>query len=204
MTGRPKILVFAGSTRSASLNKKLARLAAAAARDAGADVTEIDLRDYPLPLFDADLEKRDGFPVQARRLQDLFAAQDGFLIASPEHNRFISAVLKNTVDWISRNRDGRRGLDALEGRVAGIMSASPGRLGGLRGLSSLRTFLSGIGVMVIPGELTVPRAHEAFDDQGRLLDADKAAAVADLARTVVDYCRRLRTVGSADDGDGGA
>ncbi len=102
----PRLLVFAGSLRAASLNKKLAMLAAAGARQAGAEVTHIDLRDYPLPIYDGDLEAASGIPANARALKDLFIAHQGFLIACPEYNAGVTAVLKNTIDWVSR-QDGK-------------------------------------------------------------------------------------------------
>src|SRR5262249_29719722 len=98
----PRILAFAGSTRRDSFNKKLAGIAADGARAAGAEVTFIDLRDYPLPLYDGDLEAEKGLPEQAQRLKKLFLDHDGLLISSPEYNSSISGVLKNTIDWVSR------------------------------------------------------------------------------------------------------
>jgi NAD(P)H-dependent FMN reductase len=171
MARRPRILAVAGSTRSESFNKRLVRIAAGAARSAGADVTTIDLRDYPLPLYDADLEASSGKPESAARLKRLMIEQDGLLISSPEYNSSITAVLKNTIDWLSRPDDGDAGpLVAFRGKVATLMSASPGTLGGLRGLVHLRAILGNIGVIVLPDQVAVPKAQEAFDPEGMLLD----------------------------------
>jgi NAD(P)H-dependent FMN reductase len=139
---RPKILAFAGSTRTDSFNKKLIKVAAAGAREAGADVTVIDLRDYPMPLYDEDLEKQGGLPSNTCKLKELMLTHQGFLISSPEYNSSISGVLKNTIDWTSRQDDDEYPLSCFKNKVAGIMSASPGGLGGLRGLVHVRAILS--------------------------------------------------------------
>src|ERR1035437_1107676 len=129
-----KILAFAGSLRMGSFNKKLVKIAAEGARKAGAEVTLIDLKDFPLPIFDEDLERSAGLPADGRKLKDLFLAHDALLISAPEYNSSISAVLKNTIDWVSRPVPGEAPLGCFDGKVAGLMSASPGALGGLRGL----------------------------------------------------------------------
>jgi chromate reductase len=166
----PKILALAGSTREASFNKKLVRIAAAGARAAGADVTMLDLRDLPLPLFDEDLETRDGLPANARKLKDLMLAHQGFLISSPEYNSSISAVLKNAIDWASRPVPGEAPLACFTGKTAALMSASPGALGGLRGLVHVRSILGNINVLVMPDQVAVIAAHTAFTDDARLKD----------------------------------
>lgn len=187
----PKILAFAGSTRSDSFNKKLAHFAADAARKAGAEVTLIDLHDFPLPLFDGDLEDREGMPENGRRLKTLFREHDGFLIASPEYNSSITAVLKNTIDWISRTEtDDEPALIAYKGKTAALVSASPGALGGLRGLVHLRAILGNIGVIVLPDQVAVPKAHEAFDDKGGIKDERTAKQVTRVAQGFVDFLKR--------------
>jgi chromate reductase, NAD(P)H dehydrogenase (quinone) len=153
----PKILAFAGSTRADSFNKKLVRVAVEGARQAGAEVTLVDLRDYPMPLYDGDLETEAGMPESAARLKELMKAHDGFLIASPEYNSSITAVLKNTIDWVSRAAPGEEPLAAFDGKAAALMSASPGALGGLRGLVHVRSILGNIGVLVLPDQVAVPR-----------------------------------------------
>jgi chromate reductase len=188
----PKILAFAGSTRSASFNKQLAQLAANAAREAGADVTFVDLRDLALPLFDQDLEDASGLPENAKKFKSLLREHDGFLISSPEYNSSISAVLKNAIDWASRaETDDEPSLVAFRGKVAALFSASPGALGGLRGLVHLRAILGNIGVIVLPDQIAISTAHEAFE-AGRLKDERKTARVAKLARELVEFVAKLK------------
>jgi NAD(P)H-dependent FMN reductase len=189
MTAR--ILVFAGSARSGSLNKKLARVAAAAVRAAGAEATLIDLADYPMPLYDGDLEAREGVPVSARKLKDLFIAHQGLLIVSPENNASVSALLKNTLDWISRQHGSESGLVPYQGKVAAMAGASPGALGGLRGLTHLRAILQTLNVLVLSEQFALGRAHEAFNEDGGLKDPKQQAALAALAKKLTDMCVRL-------------
>ncbi|MEX2285719.1 MAG: NAD(P)H-dependent oxidoreductase, partial [Planctomycetaceae bacterium] len=163
-----RILAFAGSLRKDSYNKRLVRIAAAGATAAGATVTLLDLRDFPLPLFDEDLEREQGLPENAANLKRLFIEHDGFLIASPEYNSSITGVLKNTIDWVSRRVEGEAPLVAYKGKTAALMSASPGALGGLRALVHVRAILGNIGVLVLPTQVAVPKAMEAFDADGKL------------------------------------
>ena len=186
-----RILALAGSTRTQSFNKKLVRVAADGARTAGAAVTEIDLRDYPLPLYDGDLEAESGLPGQAKALRRVFLAHDGLLIAAPEYNGSISAVLKNAIDWLSRPHQGEPALACFEGKVAGLMAASPGRLGGLRGLAHVRQILGGIRVLVIPEQQAVANAAQAFGETGALADEKQAAAVAAIGARVAEVAARL-------------
>lgn len=168
---KAKILAFAGSTREGSYNKKLIRIAEQGAEQAGAEVTHIDLRDYPLPLYDGDLEAGQGLPENALKLKKIFESHDGLLIASPEYNSGYSAVLKNAIDWVSRpaTKD-EPSFKAFNGKVASLMAASPGALGGLRGLYQLREMLQNINVTVLPKMQALNRAHEAFDETGNLKD----------------------------------
>lgn len=188
----PQLLVLAGSTRRDSFNRRLARLAARAAREAGAAVTEVDLADYPLPLFDQDLEAESGLPDAARRLQDLFMSHDGLLIAAPEYNSSVTPLLKNAIDWISRPGGDYPGGAAFAGKVAGLVSASPGALGGLRGVMALRWILLNLGVLVIPRHVSVPSAASAFDDEGNLVDEGRRRALGALARSVVVHAQAER------------
>ena len=129
----PRILAFAGSARTASINKKLAAAAAGYAREAGAEVTVADLRDFAMPLYDGDLEEAEGMPDGARQFKQLLVEHDGLLIASPEYNSSLSPLLKNVIDWASRSEsDEEPPLAAFRGKAAGIMATSPGKLGGLR------------------------------------------------------------------------
>jgi chromate reductase len=191
MSAAPRILAFAGSTREASFHKRLVRVAAEGARAAGAEVTLIDLRDHPLPLYDGDLEASQGLPDNALRLKRLFVDHGALLISAPEYNSGITGVLKNTIDWVSRRGDDDRPLAAYANKVAGIMSASPGGLGGLRGLFQVRQILTTLGVLVIPQQQAVPRAAEAFDADGRLKDAVQQAAIEAIAARVTELVRRL-------------
>jgi chromate reductase len=186
-----RILVFAGSARFGSLNKKLARVAAAAVRAAGAEATLIDLADFPMPLYDGDLEARDGVPASARKLKDLFSAHQGLLIVSPENNASVSALLKNTLDWISRQDGSESGLIPYQGKVAALAGASPGALGALRGLTHLRAILQTLNVLVLSEQFALGRAHEAFNEDGSLKDAKQQAALAALAKKLTDVCARL-------------
>lgn len=129
-----KILVFAGSTREKSFNKRLALAAANQAKALGAAVTLVDLRDYPMPLYDGDLEEKEGLPEATVRLKAIMKDHDGWLIACPEYNSSITAVLKNTIDWCSRPAEGETMLAAFTGKVVGLLGASPGALGGMRAL----------------------------------------------------------------------
>jgi NAD(P)H-dependent FMN reductase len=174
---KPTILVFAGSTRSDSLNRKLALATAAELRRAGADVTVADLRDYPMPLYEGDLEAAQGMPAGAKAFKELVRGQGGLAIASPEYNGSFSALLKNAIDWISRPEPGERSLAAFRGKTAALLSASPGPGGGQRGLRHLRELLEMIGVKVVPSQVTVSRAMEAFDADGRLARNEDAQAV---------------------------
>ena len=190
---QPKIVAFAGSTRTASFNKKLVSLAADAARAAGADVTVVDLRDLALPLFDEDVEAASGLPEGAKKFKALLRASDGFLIASPEYNSSITAALKNAIDWASRaESNDEPPLAAYKGKVAALCSASPGALGGLRGLVHLRAILGNIGMIVLPDQVCISTAHEAFDETGKLKDERKTRQLTALAKSLVETLRKLR------------
>jgi NAD(P)H-dependent FMN reductase len=188
----PKIVAFAGSLREGSFNKKLARLGAAALRAAGAEVTLVDLRDLPMPLYDGDLEAKDGIPPEARRWKEILLTHEGFFIAAPEYNSSITGVLKNAIDWASRAAPGEATLACFTAKSAALVSASPGSLGGIRGLAALRSILENIGTLVVPDMLSVPRAHEAFDAEGRLKDAKQAAALERIAARLCRTILRLR------------
>jgi NAD(P)H-dependent FMN reductase len=161
LLAKMNILVFAGSTRADSYNKKLAREAVEMAGKLGAKVTLIDLKDYPMPFYDGDLEK-EGMPKDAKRFRDLMVASDAIIIASPEYNGSISAVLKNALDWASRDEKGNPSRAAFEGKRFALMSASPGEGGGARGLAHLRAIIESIGGTVLEQQTVVGRAHEAF------------------------------------------
>jgi NAD(P)H-dependent FMN reductase len=183
----PKILAFAGSTREGSFNKKLVRIAVDALRAAGAEVTLLDLRDLALPMYDGDCEIELKLPEGGRRLKDLLIAHHGFIISSPEYNSSISGVLKNAIDWASRPEAGRPPLECFTDKTAAIIATSTGLLGGLRGLLTLRLILGNIGTYVIPKQLAVPKANEAFDDQGKLKDPKQQGTIEAIAKTLVQF-----------------
>lgn len=193
MSQAPKILAFAGSLREASFNKQLVRVAATGAIDAGAEVTVIDLRDFPMPLYDGDLEANEGLPEPVQRLKALFMEHQGLLIASPEYNGGMSAVLKNTIDWVSRSAEGEGALAAYKDKVAGLVATSPGRLGGLRGLVHIRQILSNIGVLVLPQQHALGGAGEAFDDEGALKDSAQQATVTGIGARLAHTIRSLES-----------
>ena|SRR5579872_4334117 len=191
MMSKPKILAFAGSTRTDSYNKKLVKISSIGATEAGANVTVIDLRDFPMPLYDSDLEQKDGLPSNARKLKDIMLAHQGFLISSPEYNSSISAIFKNTIDWASRQSEGEIPLACFKNKVAGVMSASPGMLGGLRGLVHVRSILGNIGVIVMPDQIAIAKAHEAFNEDGSLKDKKQEDQVKKIGANVANMLLKL-------------
>lgn len=186
-----RIVAFAGSLRSGSFNKKLIRIAAAGARAAGAEVTEIDLRDIPMPLYDGDIQRDHGLPPNAKVFKRALIEHHGFLISSPEYNSAISGVLKNAIDWASRSEANEPPLVAFKGKIAGLVSASPGHLGGVRGLAVLRSILSNIGVIVIPTQMAISRANDAFEPDGVLKDERHQAAVESVGAELVAISAKL-------------
>lgn len=189
----PKILAFAGSARQDSFNKKLVQIAAAGAKAAGAEVTYLDLRDLPMPLYDEDLEAREGLPENVLKFKQLLKSHQGLLIASPEYNSSITPLLKNTIDWASRPEPGDppMALSCFRDKVAVIMSAAAGGFGGWRGLVHLRAILGNIGVLVLPDQKCIPQAYEAFDHQGNLKDAQQQASVAELGSKLARIVAKL-------------
>jgi NAD(P)H-dependent FMN reductase len=181
---KPRILVLAGSTRKDSIHRKLARLTVDALQAAGIDATFADLHDYPMPLYDGDLEAEQGIPPTAKALKELARRSDGFAIASPEYNGSFPAVLKNAIDWISRPEPGDRPLEVFRGKAAAILSGSPGPGGGRRVLKQLRELLEMIGMTVIPQELSIARANDALDAAGRLVRPEDLAGLTALARAL--------------------
>jgi chromate reductase, NAD(P)H dehydrogenase (quinone) len=165
-----KVLAFSGSTRADSYNKKLVLQAADIAKQMGATVTVIDLKDYPMPFYDGDLEEKNGLPEKAKQLRDLMKNSDAIIIASPEYNSSVSAVLKNTLDWASRGEKGGYSPDAFQGKKFAIMSASPGQGGGARGLVHLKQIIENVGGKVVSIKVSVKQAHTAFDEKGALIN----------------------------------
>ena len=191
-----RILALAGSTRRNSFNVRLLHNAADMAREAGAEVTLIDLADFPLPIFNQDDEAEHGEPASAAQLKDLFESHDGLLVASPEYNGLLTPLLKNTLDWVSRRGPDPAPMRAYTGKVAALVSASGGRLGGLRGLTHVRTLLTNLGVHVTPKQAAVSAAHDAFDDDGRFLHEHDVKAVRATAELLVTTAAALRASGT--------
>jgi chromate reductase, NAD(P)H dehydrogenase (quinone) len=189
-----KVLVFSGSARTDSHNKQLALAAAHALQTAGAGVTLIDLADFPMPIYNADLEAKDGVPETARELKALFVGHNALLICSPENNASVTALLKNTLDWVSRPDAEHDGRLPYRNKVAALVAASPGALGGLRGLVHLRAILQTLGVLVLSEQFALSRAHEAFAADGRLIDAKHQASLDAVAQRLVEVCSRLSLV----------
>lgn len=175
MMAHSKILVFAGSTREGSLNRKLARLAAGILEKRGLDVTLLDLRDYPMPLYDGDLEVTHGLPERAKAFKEALRAHDAFVIASPEYNGSFSGLLKNAIDWASRAEPGERPTQVFCGKTAALLATSPGPGAGKRGLHHLRELLSMIGVTVAPQEFALAKGGDAISADGKLVAPDDQA-----------------------------
>jgi len=191
MSYTPKILAFAGSLRERSYNKRVLQTAVEGARNAGADVTSIDLRDYATPIYDADIHEKEGFPKNAEKLQKLLLEHDGLLISSPEYNASLSAALKNAIDWTSRaNGDIKLG-QCFKGKAAAIMTASPGSFGGIRCLGHLRDVLTILLVNTLPTEIAVGKVHEMFDGDGAEMTDEKMKGILEnLGKSLADTLRK--------------
>lgn len=191
MSDVPKILAFAGSLRENSYNKRVLKAAAKGAEKAGAQVTLIDLRDYAMPIYDADLQEKEGFPENATRLQQILLAHNGLLIASPEYNASLPAALKNAIDWASRaNGDIKLG-ECFKGKTAAIMTASPGAFGGIRCLAHLRDVLTILLVNTLPSEIAVSEVHEMFDgDAAEMIDEKMKNILANLGASLAEMLRK--------------
>ncbi|MGE0697985.1 MAG: NADPH-dependent FMN reductase [Hyphomicrobiaceae bacterium] len=183
-----RILFFAGSSREGSYNKRLARLAHDVAEANGIAATFADLGDYPMPIYDGDIEAREGPPENARKLKALMSVHHGIFIAAPEYNASVTPLLKNTIDWISRvKEEGGSPSTVFKTRVFALGSAAPGALGGLRGLIALRQSLElGLNALVLPDQIAVARAADAFGDDGHLKDK----ALMELLKAVVQKLAR--------------
>ena len=193
MDSKPKILCCAGSTRSGSFNKKLIKIAMEGASKNGADVYYIDLRDFPMPIYDGDFEVEKGLPGEVKKMKEIFLNHHGFLISAPEYNSSVSGVLKNTIDWLSRPALNESTLACFKDKFAGLMSASPGALGGLRGLADLRAILSNIGTHVIPHQVAIPRAHEAFNKDGSLKDTKQHSSVEQIGTRLAELISKVHS-----------
>ena len=186
-----KLLAFSGSGRKDSWNQKLVSFAGAAAKKAGAEVTVVNLKEFQMPLYDGDFEAEHGLPDGVQHFKQLMRDHQGLLIASPEYNSSVSPLLKNAIDWASRPTDGEAPLEAFNGKVAGLMATSPGGLGGLRGLVHLRAILQNINVLVVPKQLAIGKAHEAFDDSGNLTTDFHREGIEMIAQKVVELTDQI-------------
>ena len=189
----PRILVFAGSIRTGSFNARLAALAAKELALAGADVTHISLQDFPMPIYDGDTEAASGPPENAIKLKRMMMTHAGVFIASPEYNASVTPLLKNTLDWMSRVRDGKETpLAAYKNRVFALGGASNGQYGAMRSLLALRQVLEiGCGALVIPDQIAVSRAADAYDEMGRLKDERTADLLRVVVRRLIDMARQF-------------
>ncbi len=186
----PKILVFAGSLRTGALSGRLAALAAKEIALADADVSHVSLADYPLPIYDGDLEQEKGLPENAARFARLIAAHDGVFIATPEYNHSLPPLLKNTLDWVSRVK--HSGTIPYRYKVYGLGGTSDGRVGGARALLDLRKVLAtSVRGLVIPDRIEVSMAQHAFNESGELIDEIPAQILKTVVRALVDTVRRM-------------
>ena len=186
-----KILAFAGSTRDGSFNNAIVKVAAQGAKEAGAEVTLISLADYEMPIFNEDEEAEFGIPENALAFKALLMEHDGFLIASPEYNSSYPALLKNAIDWASRMSEGEKPLQAFKGKVAGIMAASAGGLGGLRVLVVLRMLLENIGMVVNPNQKAIAKVNTLLDDSGNVSDEKTIKQLKNLGKETAELARKL-------------
>jgi chromate reductase len=190
-----RVAVLSGSLRRASYNTKLVRFVAAQVKGPGVEIDEISLGDLDLPFMNEDLEKEKGLPAGAKDLKKRLIAADVILIASPEYNGSLSGVLKNAIDWASRPNEGEAPLACFKGKVVGLLAASPGKLGGLRGIRHLRQILSQLQAVVHPNEFALASAHEAFDDQGAIKDAGAAKMAVGVGEAAVKMAKALKAAG---------
>jgi NAD(P)H-dependent FMN reductase len=188
MSSVPRILAFAGSARRESLNRKFLVVAVDAAREAGAEVTLLDLNELPLPLYQGDLEDASGMPENAKKLVALIAAHDALLVASPEYNSMFTPLLKNTLDWCTRADD-----DPFPGKIAGVISASPGAFGGVRSLVLTQQLLLKLGCHVVPGQTALPHAGKAFDVAGKLVEPRALQSVNTFVAALVATTKKFST-----------
>lgn len=187
-----RLVALAGSARKESLNKTLARWAGRYAEGLGAQVTFVDLDEFDIPVYHGDLEEASGVPEDARRLRGVLEAADGLILASPEYNGSLTPLLKNVIDWTSRPDGDTPGLAAWRGKTAALLAASPGALGGLRGLAHLRDILSGIGVFVLPTQCAVSRADEVFDSGDDVTDERVRGLLESTLSDLVSTTEKLR------------
>ncbi len=184
------ILAFAGSARRDSWNRKVLAVAVAGARDAGAEVTVVNLGDYPMPIYHADWHEEHGVPNATLELRRLMMAANGLLIASPEYNTSITPLLKNTIDWLSQDVNGESGRAPFEGKVGGLMGASNGAFGTIRALPHVSMILSNLGVLMLP-IVAVPGVAKAFDESGAITNEKIRTMLSRLGARVANTVVKL-------------
>jgi chromate reductase, NAD(P)H dehydrogenase (quinone) len=187
-----KILVIPGSLRTGSLNAKLAAVAAHQVAQAGVEVTRISLADFPLPIYDGDLQAKSGVPRNAINLKRMIGAHHGVLIVTPEYNASVPPLVKNTIDWVTRVQETNESRgEVFRGRAFAIAAASHGRLGGSRSLAALRLILTSCRALVIPNQLSLSFAADAYDDMDRLKHPADIEALDALVQQLIDVSQRL-------------
>jgi NAD(P)H-dependent FMN reductase len=188
-----RLALLSGSLRGESLNTKLVTaVAGEIEKQGGVEIDLISLNKLDLPIYDQDIEDKE-FPESASELKKRLIAADGFLIGSPEYNGSISAALKNAIDWASRPRPDEEPLECFKGKTCGLLAASPGAIGGLRGLRHVRQILTQIQMVVVPQEFALGKAHEAFDDNGQIKDENARNMANNVGHALVKMTRLLKT-----------
>lgn len=185
------ILTVSGSNRTGSLNLQTVNALAGIARSQGADVTPIDLRAIALPIYDGDLESSEGLPGGAANLREALNRVDGVIVGCPEYNGFMTPLLMNAIDWSTRSPEGQGDTSPWRDKVVLISSASPGGFGGMRAAAHLKTMLSGIGAFVLPQIVSVPAAHDAFDEAGEIRDESLAKRAAGAVGRLIEISEKL-------------
>jgi chromate reductase, NAD(P)H dehydrogenase (quinone) len=186
-----KVVVFAGSLRTGSVNKKFAKEASVLARDAGAEVEYIDLRDYPLPVYDGDIESK-GHPPELIELKKKFRTADAFIISTPEYETMVPGALKNVLDWMSRKENAQDAKPELVDKPVLTLSASPGYYGGIRAMTQLRALLLHMKMIVLPETMALPAADSAFDEHGKLKDAKKREQLEGYVKKLILTASKLK------------
>ena len=190
---QPKLIAFSGSTRAGSYNQAILNVVSNAAESAGATVDRVNLKDFPMPIFDQDLEASEGLPASVKALKERFAKADGFLIASPEYNSAFTPLMKNVIDWCSRaETEDEPSLSVYSGKSTLLIAASPGGLGGIRGLHALRSVFQNISVTVFPSMIAVGSAYQLVDESGTVTDEKWKGRLEKLATDYVDFAGRLK------------
>ncbi len=187
-----ELIALSGSIRKESYNEKLAILAIQKARSAGIDAEYVDLRDYSMPIYNSDLDNPQTKPENVRKLRKIFIKSNKIIICSPEHNASVSPLLKNVIDWVSRKDidDPKFSHPEFRSKAIALLSASPGNFAGIRGLNHLRAVLNNLFAIVIPEQLCIPKAHEAFDNKGQL----KNTAYENMLQDIITSLMRIPVV----------